>query len=389
MVRQRHTERGRSDSRRRGHSQRAPTPGRQADSANRSEDARIDRLANAALKELLKLQQQTASRSGPKWPCACGYKTNFCDRTTCYRCLAKKGAGKAPPAATAAATAPALSTQVQPSPDSDLEACRRSIVDRLRNLKHLLDQSPGDSALVRWVSETEGELVVIKAKIHSLKTPAARLQACLTKKTAADREVGLLAETARVAAEALDLANGKLVSARELQAELELELRDLRLDGLLGHPPATPAALNPIDLLAFATAIMKAVAPAAVLPEGLVDQLAAMCNLVTAPPDVQMDDRDRFPEIPPRLGEQLPTAPPANLAGSGSSTPRRSRSPTLLAARAAASADLAGSAARAASTPVGGQPPVAVLDPTQLGGSATQPSTAPRGSRFPGVGPFA
>mgnify|MGYP002807365984 CR=1 FL=1 len=76
------------------------------------------------------------------------------------------------------------------------------------------------------------EIASIKAKIHALKTPAARLQACLTKKTAADREVGLLEEVARVAAEALELANAKLATARTQLSELEIELRDLRLDGL-------------------------------------------------------------------------------------------------------------------------------------------------------------
>ncbi len=129
MGRPRQPDRGRSASRRR-----TATPGRQ--SGNRSEEARVDRLANAALKELIKLQQQSTSRAGPKWACNCGYKTNFSDRTSCYRCLAKKGEGKAPaatppsqrvareappqaaPGAAGAAT-PAAQTQW---PDSELEA---------------------------------------------------------------------------------------------------------------------------------------------------------------------------------------------------------------------------------------------------------------------------
>jgi hypothetical protein len=337
-------------------------------------------MANAALKELIKLQQQTASRSGPKWPCLCGYKTNFSDRTSCYRCLAKKGEGKAPAAlqpsqrvareappqaAPAAAAAATPATQMQ-SPDSELEACRRATVDRLRNLRHLLDLSPGDAALARWVAETETELTVVKNKIHALKTPAARLQACLTKKAAADREVGLLAEAARAAAEAHDLANGKLCTARELQSELEIELRDLRLDGLLGQPPSAPAGPSPVDLMAFAAAIMKAVAPSATLPQGTIEQLAAMCNLLKSVPDAIM------------APEEVPNEGPPTVAELGHN---RSRSPSTRSGRASAADDLAGSKARATSA-AGVRQPVLVTDQTQR--SAGEPT--PRGTRLPGAG---
>jgi hypothetical protein len=348
-------------------------------------------MANAALKELLKLQQQTSNRSGIKWACNCGYKTNFSDRTVCYRCSAKKGEGKAPaasapsqrvaketpasPPAPAAATAAVAGTPPSQGPisaDSDLESCRRSSVDRLRSLKHLLDSSPGDLALARWVGETELEIAAIKAKIHALKTPAARLQACLTKKTAADKEVGLLVEVARVAAEALDLANGKLITARNQLSELEIELRDLRLDGLLGHPPAEAAVPKAVDLMAFATAIMKAVAPGATLPTGMVEQLATMCNLATATAGAEEAPR--------------PETPPANFMGGGT-FPERSRSPSARhprVAKGAASTDMGGTwAGEAPPTPFGGNPPVQVLDPT----GASPPSTAPRGARLPGAGP--
>jgi hypothetical protein len=385
MGRARQSDRGRSASRRRN-----PTPGRQS-GPSRSEEARIDRMANAALKELLKLQQQSSSRSGVKWACNCGYKTNFSDRTACYRCSAKKGEGKAPaasapsqrvakdnpasppaPAAAAAAVAGTPPSQAPLSADSDLEACRRSSVDRLRSLKHLLDATPGDPSLARWVGETELEIASIKAKIHALKTPAARLQACLTKKTAADKEVGLLAEGARVAAEALDLANGKLATARHQLSELEIELRDLRLDGLLGHPPAEAAVPNAVDLMAFATAIMKAVAPGATLPTGMVEQMAAMCNLAAA-----------AAEAP------IPEASPAGFVATGGVVPERSRSPSgryLRAAKSAASTDMGGAASMHAPR-YGGFPPVQVLDPTQSGAGATPLSTTPRGARLHGSGP--
>jgi hypothetical protein len=385
MGRARQSDRGRSASRRR-----TPTPGRHS-GPGRSEEARIDRLANGALKELLKLQQQTSNRSGVKWACNCGYKTNFSDRTACYRCSAKKGEGKAPPAlgpsqrvvkdpppatpapaAAAAAVAGTQPSQYPLSADSDLEACRRASVDRLRSLKHLLDTTPGDPSLARWVGETEQEIASIKARIHALKTPAARLQACLTKKTAADKEVGQLEEVARAAAEALDLANGKLSTARHQLSELEIELRDLRLDGLLGHPPAEAAVPKPVDLMAFATAIMKAVAPGATLSTAIVEQMAAMCNLAAAAAEAPRSD-----------------AIPASFVATGGVVPDRSRSPSgryLRAARSAASTDMGGSASMHA-PPFGGAPPVQVTDPTQQSGAGATPlSTAPRGARLPGVG---
>ncbi len=248
-------------------------------------------------------------------------------------------------------------------------------MDRLRSLKHLLDQTPGDLALVRWVTETELEIAAVKAKIHALKTPAARLQACLTKKTAADKEVGLLVEVARAAAEALDLANGKLATARQQLAQLEIELRDLRLDGIMTYPPAEAAVPNAVDLMAFAAAIMKAVAPGATLSTGTVEQLAAMCNLATAAAET----------LP------FPQAAPANFVGTGGVAPERSRSPSgryLRAARSAASADMGGSASMHAPPAYGGLPPVQVPDHTQQAGAGpTPPSNAPRGARLPGTGP--
>ncbi len=183
MGRPRQSDRGRSASRRR-----TATPGRQSGnrSGNRSEEARVDRLASSALKELLKLQQQSSGRAGTKGACNCGYKTNFSDRTACYRCSAKKGEGKAPaasapsqrvakdtpasqpaPVAAAAASSGTPPSQSPLSADSDLEACRRAAVDRLRSLKHLLDTAPGDPSLTRWVGETELEIASIKAKIHA------------------------------------------------------------------------------------------------------------------------------------------------------------------------------------------------------------------------------
>jgi hypothetical protein len=357
-------------------------------------------MANAALKELLKLQQQSSGRAGTKWACNCGYKTNFSDRTACYRCSAKKGEGKAPaasapsqrvakdtpasqpaPVAAAAASSGTPPSQSPLSADSDLEACRRAAVDRLRSLKHLLDTTPGDPSLTRWVGETELEIASIKAKIHALKTPAARLQACLTKKTAADKEVGQLVEVARVAAEALDFANGKLATARHQLSELEIELRDLRLDGLLGHPPAEAAVPSTVDLMAFATAIMKAVAPGATLPIGLVEQMAAMCNLAAAAAETPISE-----------------APPAGFMDTGgvepeSRAPDRSRSPSgryLRAARSAASTEVGGTAPLGTplrATQYGGYPPVQVQDPTQPSGGAPSPlGTAPRGAPLLGSG---
>jgi len=288
-------------------------------------------MAKSALQELVRLQKQTSNRSAPKWACNCGYKTNFSDRSSCYRCAAKKGEGKGPAptppsqhvnrSKPAAAPVPAPSTPAPPEagssssgPDVDLEACRRSAVDRLRHLRLLQDQTPGDPTFARWVTETEAELSIVKGKLHALKTPAARLQACLTRKAAADKEVATAQAAATAAAEVLDLANGRLTAAADTQTALEHELRDLRLDGLLGTGGTVPTvAPDPINLLEFAKAILAAVAPAATITAEALEQMAIRCNLAPPPP----------PAAPVGPAERLPA---------GTTTPHasqvRARSPS-------------------------------------------------------------
>lgn len=287
-------------------------------------------MAKAALQELVRLQKQTSNRAAPKWACNCGFKTNFSDRNSCYRCLAKKGEGKGPAAVLPSqhvhrkpnpipATASATQSQpeVEATPlgiDVDLEACRRSAVDRLRHLRLLQDATPSDPSFARWAAETETELSVIKGKLHALKTSAARLQACLTKKAGADKEVANAEAAARAATEVLDLAKGRLVAATDAQAALERELRDLRLDGLLGpEAAATVQTPNPVDLLKFATAILAAVAPSATIPPEVLQQMAVMCNLCA----------------PPAQAEH----PPGGTATPNAEKKTRSRSPSASATR--------------------------------------------------------
>jgi hypothetical protein len=360
MVR-RNSERGRSGSRRRPQ-QRSPTPGRQGGQSNRSEEARIDKMAKAALQELVRLQKQTASRSAPKWACNCGYKTNFADRSSCYRCAAKKGEGKGPaplqpsqhvnrpkpaltPTPASSTPGPPEAAQPQSCPEVDLEACRRSAVDRLRHLRLLQDQSPGDPTFARWVTETEAELSIVKGKLHALKTPAARLQACLTRKTAADKEVTSAQAAASAAAAVLDLANGRLTAAADAQTALEHELRDLRLDGLLGTGATLPtAAPDPINLLEFAKAILAAVAPSATITAEALEQMAVRCNLAPppAPPAVPAGPTER-----PPAGSATPHASQVRARSPSATVAAAQEAPAVRVARQALDAAVAVEAARA------------------------------------------
>ena len=355
-------------------------------------------MAKAALQELVRLQKQTASRSAPKWACNCGYKTNFSDRSSCYRCAAKKGEGKGPAplqppqhvnrSKPASAPSPAASTPGPPEaaptqscPDADLEACRRSAVDRLRHLRLLQDQTPGDPTFARWVTETEAELSIVKGKLHALKTPAARLQACLTRKAAADKEVVSAQAAANAAAAVLDLANGRLTAAADVQTSLEHELRDLRLDGLLGTGATVPTvAPDPINLLEFAKAILAAVAPSATITAEALEQMAIRCNLAP-PPAAPVGPTERLPagSATPHVSQVRARSPSANEAGA-------QEAPAVRVARAALDAAVAVEAAEAetrareaevaaaalAATLAGGGTPMEVTD------SLTAPGHTPR-----------
>jgi hypothetical protein len=343
-------------------------------------------MAKAALQELVRLQKQTASRSAPKWACNCGYKTNFSDRTSCYRCAAKKGEGKGPtpsqpsqhvnrpkPAPAAAAPAPGLpeATSTEACPEVDLEACRRSAVDRLRHLRLLQDQTPGDPTFARWVTETEAELSIVKGKLHALKTPAARLQACLTKKAAADKEVISAQAASSAAAAVMDLAAGRLTAASDAQTALELELRDLRLDGLLGAGATVPSAPpDPLNLVEFAKAIIAAVAPAASITAEALEQMAIQCNL--APPVVPAGPAERPPAgaATPHASQVRARSPSARATGA-------QEAPAVRMARAAFEAAVAAEAADAEARTRGAEEAAAALAATRAANLAAAGGSGP------------
>jgi hypothetical protein len=354
-------------------------------------------MAKSALQELVRLQKQTASRSAPKWACNCGYKTNFSDRSSCYRCAAKKGEGKGPaplqpsqhvnrakpaltPTPASSTPGPAEAASSESCPEVDLEACRRSAVDRLRHLRLLQDQTPGDPTFARWVTETEAELSIVKGKLHALKTPAARLQACLTRKAAADKEVVSAQAAASAAAAVMDLANGRLTAAADVQSALELELRDLRLDGLLGTGAAAPAGPpDPLNLLEFARAILAAVAPSATITAEALEQMAVRCNL--APPAEPVGPPERLP-----AGSATPHASQVRARSPSALAPGAQEAPAVRVARAALEAAVAVEAVEAearareaevaaaalAATLAGGGTPMEVTD------SLTAPGHTPR-----------
>jgi hypothetical protein len=182
------------------------------------------------------------------------------------------------------AALPARSPEAEPGPGDSVRDAGHAGGGSHTDRHRLQEAAPNDPSFGRWVSETEAELSIIKGKLHALKTPAARLQACLTKKAGADKEVANAEAAARAATEVLELAKGRLVAATDAQATLETELRDLRLDGLLGpEAAATVQTPSPVNLLKFATAILQAVAPSAIIPPDVLQQMAVMCNLCAPP----------------------------------------------------------------------------------------------------------
>ena len=223
-------------------------------------------------------------------------------------------------------------------------------------MRHLLDLSPGDAFLSRYVEETEAELGAIKRRIHSLKTPAARLQACLTRKAACDKEVLSLAQTAHQAAMALDAANTKLLAATTLQGELEIDLRDLRLDGLLGQPP-DPVHPSPINIMAFAKAIIAAIAPQSSLSDSALEQMAGLCGLAPGEPSASAPGGGATPPV-----ERPARGMPADRA--------RSRTPPGAAPAQPGSSRSDGGAGE----------PIPVLDPTGTSAAAGSGAAAGEGA---------
>jgi len=228
----------------------------------------------------------------------------------------------------------------------------------------LQDQTPGDPTFARWVTETEAELSIVKGKLHALKTPAARLQACLTRKAAADKEVVSAQAAANAAAAVLDLANGRLTAAADVQTSLEHELRDLRLDGLLGTGATVPTvAPDPINLLEFAKAILAAVAPSATITAEALEQMAIRCNLAP-PPAAPVGPTERLPagSATPHVSQVRARSPSANEAGA-------QEAPAVRVARAALDAAVAVEAAEAETRAREAEVAAAALAATLAGGA--------------------
>jgi len=101
---------------------------------------------------------------------------------------------------------------------------------------------------------------------------------------------------------------------------LEHELRDLRLDGLLGTGATLPmAAPDPINLLEFAKAILAAVAPSATITAEALEQMAVRCNLAPppAPAPAPAGPAERPPagSATPHASQVRARSPSATVAG--------------------------------------------------------------------------
>ncbi len=55
-----------------------------------------DKLTREAGQLRDRKSDRKSDRGGPVWPCACGFRTNFADRTHCHGCKKAKGEGKPP-----------------------------------------------------------------------------------------------------------------------------------------------------------------------------------------------------------------------------------------------------------------------------------------------------
>ena len=154
----------------------------------------------------------------------------------------RKVKAEASPPVSPSAPAPAV-------PDAqghDLEAQKREAIEKVRVLRNLLEACPSDLQVQTWLTESEQKLSLIKSQIAGRKSPSARLQACLSKKSVADRDALSATADLQAALEEVRMKQAHLTSALALQQELEVELQALKLEGLPAAQAPSPASIVPL-----------------------------------------------------------------------------------------------------------------------------------------------
>jgi hypothetical protein len=217
-----------------------------------------DKLTREAGQLRDRKSDRKSDRGGPVWPCACGFRTNFADRTHCHGCKKAKGEGKPPspaqpsqkvkPAAAplAAAGPPQPAALAAISPGAALEAQRKDTAARLGTMKQYAIDHPSDTHGPVFVTRLEEELAALKEHIFALKPVAAQLQTALSQVASVDKKVLVaqqLVKTSMAALEESQLALGALL---DTQTTLHADLARLKADGV--EPPPSPGC---IDLTVF------------------------------------------------------------------------------------------------------------------------------------------
>ena len=185
----------RSPSRGRPASRGRRSPGRR--SSNGRRHTNIEAQINEAVKKLLKeksfLDKSISNRAGAKWPCPCGFKTNFSVRTTCYQCLAPKPSttksgpttpSQRTPAAEAVRAAARLAASLAPPPpvvvttaEEDLKQAR----SRYDWAKSYVGNSPNDTMASDFMLDCEAKLKKAKQVVEASRSHPQRLTACLSR----------------------------------------------------------------------------------------------------------------------------------------------------------------------------------------------------------------
>jgi hypothetical protein len=283
-------------------------------------------------------RDRKTDRGGPVWPCACGFRTNFADRTHCHGCKKLKGEGKAPPpaqpsqrvkpaAAQPVAAAPLPAAHLAASPGATLEAQRKETSLRLVAMKQMATDHPDDTFVAEHVARLEGQLVALKEQIFALKPVAAQLQTALSQVASVDKKVLVAQELVKTNMAALVESQLALGTLLEAQTALQADLARLKADGV--EPPPSPGF---IDLTVFLD-FMKELAQ---MPAGgnvaLLAQAAGRKFGILAGMDVDDVPSASAPAAPP--APSVPKAPVARtsrelspLSSRGGSVAGRSRSP--------------------------------------------------------------
>ena len=383
----------RSPSRGRPASRGRRSPGRR--SSNGRRHTNIEAQINEAVKKLLKeksfLDKSISNRAGAKWPCPCGFKTNFSVRTTCYQCLAPKPSttksgpttpSQRTPAAEAVRAAARLAASLAPPPPVVVTTAEEELKQarsRYDWAKSYVGNSPNDTMASDFMLDCEAKLKKAKQVVEASRSHPQRLTACLSRQANLLKQAETqLAEQDRLSA-LLTEASSKLLATQANLSEVEQELHMLQTVSV-GAQPAPGGQGPKVDLAALTILVQQCFVAAGVqvpnVDATVLHGMAVGLGFSMHAPDAGMDgEEDSLP-----AGRSLsPGLVARRASGSGRFAPYPSGLlPDLAKVALATSFQAAGlvgaqPVAGAGSQPVAG--PTQVDPLTQVGGAApTTPS---------------